>query len=532
MKMFKISMERYLLVGALLLFPIWSLATSFEARTIDGTGNNLIDMSLGSTFTPLTRISPVGYDDGASTPAGPLRKSAREISNILSEQLSSVTNAYNLSDYFWQWGQFLDHDIDLTESLAAEPFFIPVPMGDPHFDPTSTGIEVILLFRSIHDGGNTILNPREQLNGITSFIDASNVYGSDSIRAAELRTFNKGKLLTSAQKLLPFNTAGLPNAGGPDPALFLAGDVRVNEQMALTAMHTLFLREHNRLAKKIRLADQGLTDEEIYQRARKIVGAYMQVITYNEFLPLLLGVAAIPPYTGYDNSVDPMIINEFSTAAYRFGHSMLSPDLLRIHKNGKAKFVDLADAFFNPELFVKQGGVYSLLLGLAKQEAQALDSLVVDAVRNFLFGPPGAGGFDLPALNLQRGRDHGLSDYNSVRFALGLPKVVSYGAITSDPVLATKIASAYPDIDDMDLWVVGLTEDKVTGSVLGETFHTIIREQFIRLRDGDRFWYENDNYFLDNPELLEDVKETTLADIIRRNTHIDDELQDNVFIVD
>ena len=106
--------------------------------------------------------------------------------------------------------------------------------------------------------------------------------------------------------------------------------IRANEQVGLTALHTLFVREHNRLADVLVSENPGLNGNEIYEFARKIVGAQMQAITYNEFLPLLLGPDAIGPYGGYNPGVDPTITNEFSTAAYRFGHTMVSPSLLRV----------------------------------------------------------------------------------------------------------------------------------------------------------------------------------------------------------
>ena len=159
------------------------------------------------------------------------------------------------TDFLWQWGQFLDHDIDLTESNTSEPFFITVPSGDPWFDPLDTGTLQMPFFRSMSDifTGTDPSNPRQQLNGITAFIDASNVYGSDPQRAAALRTNDgTGRLKVSDGDFLPYNIDGLPNAPGNGPEFFLAGDVRANEQVALTAMHTLFVREHNRLADQIR----------------------------------------------------------------------------------------------------------------------------------------------------------------------------------------------------------------------------------------------------------------------------------------
>ncbi len=225
-----------------------------RVRTIDGSGNNLDDTEMGASFIELLRIVDPDYGDGISTLAGEGRPSARAVSNAVSLQEESIPNTLGASDFLWQWGQFVDHDIDLTEGTdPPESANIEVPIGDPFFDPDGTGTEVIELNRSIYNesSGTGTDNPRQQLNEISAWIDASNVYGSDEERANALRTNDgTGKLKTSEGNLLPFNTEGLPNAGGPSDTLFLAGDVRANEQVALTAMHTLFVREHNRLAEE------------------------------------------------------------------------------------------------------------------------------------------------------------------------------------------------------------------------------------------------------------------------------------------
>jgi len=507
-----------------------------QVRTIDGTGNNETNPDLGSAGVQLTRLTTASYGDRRSTPAGADRPSARAVSNGVCEQISSFPNAAGATDFVWQWGQFVDHDIDLTVSaVPPEPFHIPVPIGDPFFDPFFTGAQVIPLVRSAFDPttGTNPPNPRQQINGITAFIDASNVYGSDAARAAALRTNDgTGRLRMSPHRMLPFNTGGLPNAGGPDPSLFLAGDVRANEQVALTAMHTLFVREHNRLADEIWQEDSSLSGDAIYEQARAIVGAQMQVITYNEFLPVLLGPGALSEYDGYLVDIDPGISNAFSTAAYRFGHSQLSSTLLRLKRNGHAipaGHLSLRDAFFSPnQLHPSIGqGIEPLLRGLAAQVAEEVDVRVIDDVRNFLFGLPGEGGFDLVSLNIQRGRDHGLPSYNEMRLDFGLaPR--SFEEITSDPAIQLRLSDTYDDVDDIDAWVGGLAEDHVPGALVGELVRTVLVDQFQSVRDGDRFWYQ----LAFSGEQLEELEETTLADIIRRNTKIDDEIQDNVFLIE
>ena len=509
-------------------------APRFEARSIDGWGNNRQQPEVGMANRGLLRMANAPIPYGMTGELDDDLPNARLVSNALAIQAGSIPNAVGATDMVWQWGQFLDHDISLSpEADPADEFRILIAAGDATFDPFRTGSRFIPFNRSEYDPetGTGLDNPREQISTITAFIDASNVYGSDWRRTSALRTNDgTGRLKTSSSgRFLPFNTSGLPNdRGSSRDVLFVAGDIRANEQVGLTAMHTLFVREHNRLAESIAGANPDLTGQEIFEIARKIVSAQMQVITYSEFLPLLLGREALGPYEGYDADIDPTIATEFSTAAYRFGHTMLSPNLLLIDANGGEEELSLREAFFKPSLLVDRG-ISGILRGLATQEAQAVDTQFVEQIRNMLFGAPGAAGRDLFALNIQRGRDHGLPDYNTVRVACGLLPVASFADISSDPLVQEALEEAYGEVRYVDLLAGGLAEDHLPGAMLGETFHAILVDQFQRLRDGDRFWFENDAYFLANPELLAEIRATTLADIIRRNTKIGDELPERVF---
>ncbi len=496
--------------------------------TIDGTGNNEENPEVGSTDTQLIRLVTEDYADGISEPAGEDRPSTREISNIVVDQDESITNDRYLTDLTWLFGQFIDHDLDLTEGAdPAEPFNISVPAGDEYFDPFNTGTQEISLNRSAYDTETGETDARQQINEITAWLDGSVIYGSDEERANALRTGVNGLLEVSAGDLLPFNDEGLANAniGLPEESLFLAGDVRANENAALTAMHTVWVREHNYWAEQIFADDPTLTDDEIYEQARAIGIAELQAITYNEFLPALLGEGAIKPYSGYDPDVDPSIANIFSTASYRFGHSMLSSELLRLNNDGtviEEGNLPLQEAFFAPDEIL-DNGIDSILLGAATQKAQEIDPFIVDDVRNFLFGPPGAGGFDLASLNIQRGRDHGLPSYNEARVELGLDPVESFADISSDLEIQARLEEAYGTVDNIDLWVGALAEDHVHDASMGELNYTVLVDQFTRIRDGDRFWYEN----IYEGEQLEQFQNTTLADVLERNTDL--ELRDNVF---
>lgn len=489
-----------------------------SAAAIDGTGNNIAHPEWGSTEEAMLRLAEAEYADAISAVGGEDRPSARLISNEVSDSAGNDEISKRLmSAMTYAWGQFIDHDMTLTSSAENEKMSIAVPKGDPSFDPTGTGTKTIDTMRSAFDEstGTDATNPRQQVNLITAFMDASMVYGSDAETAASLRTFSGGQLKTSEGNLLPIGQDGQ----------FQAGDIRANENPGLISLQTMFVREHNLQAERIAASNSNLTDDQIYQKARSIVAAEIQAITYNEWLPSLLGRGAIDKYDGYDSSVNPGVSNEFATAAFRFGHSLLGDDVGFLDDNGLPvrDEVSLAEAFFNTSL-VKENGIDSALKYLASDPSMEVDTEVVEGVRNFLFGPPGAGGLDLASLNIQRGRDHGLADYNDTREAIGLPRVTSFAEITSDTALQAKLESLYGSVDDIDLWVGGLAEDHVRGSSVGKTFQSIIVDQFERLRDGDRYWYQNQF----TGRQLAQLQTTSLSDVIERNTDLTS-IQKNAF---
>ena len=510
-----------------------SQAALSEYRSFDGSGNHLTQADWGRSDTHLGRLAPSDYADGISAPAGPTKPNPRELSNAFSAESDIHYMDKRGSSFVWQWGQFLDHDIDLTPAHSPyESFDIPIAADDPDFAPTP----FLGFRRSLYDPstGSDATNPRHQINRITAYIDASSIYGSDATRADALRMLDgTGQLTmtteTDGHSYLMRNIAGLENDGGPSPAFFVSGDIRANEQLGLLSMHTLFNREHNYRATEIATADPLLTGEEIYQESRAWIGGLAQSITYREFLPILLGESAIPPYAGYQ-ACNADIENAFSTAAYRFGHSAIPPTLLRLEADLSESphgHLALRNAFFRPDRLIPEGGISPILRGLAYQPARRIDALVTDDLRNFLFGAPGAGGLDLAALNIQRGRDHGLAGYNATRSAYGLAPITSFDEVSSDPQIIAALSSNYADVDEIDLWVGGLVEDHMPDALLGETFQAMLVEQFTRLRDCDRFWYES---YLPS-ETIDELHAMRLSDVIRRNTDIGDELPDDVFRV-
>ncbi|MEO0715818.1 MAG: peroxidase family protein [Planctomycetota bacterium] len=504
-----------------------STATSAHAqvRSYDGTGNNVANPEWGANHAQLLReASGSHYADGMWQMAGTTRPSARDISNVVGVQTAPLnTNSGNLSSMFWQWGQFIDHDISLTHTGSE---FAPITGSDP----SDVLGPMIPFTRSAFDPatGSSLATPRQQENSISAFLDASMVYGSDSSRASTLRANDgTGRLATSGGgQFMPLNTAGLANANDTgqfaDSELYAGGDIRANEVTGLAAMHTLFVREHNRLADEISTANPTMSGEQVFEQARAIVGGQIQAITYNEFLPALLGSAA-PSLAdaSYDASVDATIANSFSTAAYRLGHTMLNSQYKMFDADGSEHsygHVDLRDGFFNAPEVLETAGLDPIFRGLAWQQANEMDTQVVDDVRNFLFGAPGAGGLDLLSMNIQRGRDHGLADYNTLRQDFGLAPITNFAEITSDPTLAAQLQSLYGSVNDIDPWIGLMAEDKLSGAAVGETLAAIVADQFTRLRDGDRFLFMFDSNI--DAALRDDIMGTTLAEIIMRNTDI------------
>ena len=462
------------------------------------------------------------------------RPSPRQISNLLVDEPVTHFNSRNLSAFVYIWGQFLDHDMSLTPTDTIEYVPVKIPADEKIFT------EDIPFFRSQVLPGTGVTNVRQQFNQTTSWIDASQIYGSDPTRAKYLRTLKDGKMKTSAGNLLPYNTLtgelsspidpkapDMANDSGHKVKTFVAGDVRAAEHPGLTSLHTLFVREHNRICDQLK-ALGFKNDEDIYQRARKQVIAEIEVITYQEFLPAL-GVT-LRPYSGYNPNTRPDILNNFATAAYRIGHSLVA-DEVALRSNtcqdvGPAS-MDLVEAFWVPSL-VPQYGMEPFLKGLATHKQYETDTRINGILRNFLFGSPNDPvrfGIDLASLNIQRGRDHGLPNYNAIRKFYTGSAATKFSDITKVDSVAKALQSLYGNVNNIDAWIGLLAEDHLPNSSVGKTMHDVLRYQFEHLRDGDFYFYKNDLIL----SLLV-ASNSKLSDVIKRNTRLTT-LQSNVFFI-
>jgi hypothetical protein len=563
----------------------------FEPRTLDGSGNNVAHPTWGQTFTQYLRVASPNYADGVGQPvSGP---SARYISNrIFNDEGQNLFSENGVTQWAWTWGQFLDHTFGLRDETPAENFPIPFDKTDPLEEFTDDLGTIDFARTPAAPGtGTSTGNPRQQINTVSSYIDAFSVYGGTNARLEWLRTgpvdgnmANNGATLLLPGGYLPHATARGNAAtapamdlmgqlvGNPSDAV-VAGDVRANENIALTAVHTLFAREHNRI---VGLLPSYLSNEQKFQIARRVVGAEEQYITYNEFLPSL-GVT-LPPYRGYNPNVNASLSNEFATVGYRM-HSMVHGDfdldvpagtysasqlaaftaegiVVSTAANGDQEVtVPLTLAFGNPDL-LQQLGEGPLVASLADNSQYKNDEQIDNSMRSVLFQIPKPGSTqpcgtpvispncftdvsDLGAIDVQRGRDHGMPLYNDMRRAYGLPPVHSFTEITGEstdqfpkgltintpgildftalydingkPIalgsdaaqedavvgvrrttLAARLKAIYGSVDKVDAFVGMVSEKHVPGTEFGPLQLAMWTKQFAALRDGDRFFYAND----------------------------------------
>ncbi|XP_028827112.1 peroxidasin [Denticeps clupeoides] len=548
-------------------------------RSHDGTCNNLQHPMWGASLTAFERLLKSVYDNGFNLPRGATVRRHNGFQLPLPRLVSTtmigtetITPDDRYTHMLMQWGQFLDHDLDATVAALSQSRFSDgqlcasvctndppcFPIIFPPNDPRQlrSGARCMFFVRSspVCGSGMTSLlmksvYPREQINQLTSYIDASNVYGSSDHEAEEIRDLasqrgllRQGIVQRSGKPLLPF-AAGPPTEcmrdenESPIPC-FLAGDHRANEQLALTAMHTVWFREHNRIATELLRLNPHWDGDTIYHEARKIVGAQMQHITYSQWLPKILGEAGIKrmgEYHGYNPNVNSGIFNAFATAAFRFGHTLINPILYRLDENFQAipqGHISLHKAFFSPFRIVNEGGIDPLLRGLfgVAGKMRVSTQMLNTELTERLFSMAHAVALDLAAMNIQRGRDHGIPPYNDYRVFCNLSTAQSFDDLRNEirnPNVREKLQRLYGTPLNIDLFPALMAEDLVPGSRLGPTLMCLLAAQFKRLRDGDRFWYENAGVF--SPAQLTQLRQASLARVLCDNGDNITQVQQDVF---
>ncbi|XP_045771680.1 chorion peroxidase-like [Maniola jurtina] len=526
-------------------------------------------------MTPVQRFLQPVYSDGIQAPRrsifGPKLPSAREISALVHEDKNAESTG--ITHLLMQWGQFLDHDLTATsqsrsfngsvprcckdggrdfiskELMHPECMPIAVPPSDPFYGPR--GVRCLDFVRSSPaPRDDCALGWREQFNQVSAYIDGSPLYASSARQSDKLRLFRNGMLqygrVQQRRPLLPTDRDELCRGGAVSTDCFKSGDARVNEHPGLVAAHIVWLRQHNRMAQELAHLNPHWSDEKIYQETRKIVGAMIQHITYREFLPIVLGSEVMRLfeldlqqkgfYRGYSPKINASPASAFGSAAFRFGHSLVQPSLMRFDRFHRpiANNVSLHNELTNPSNIWSMGAVDRLLLGMVNQPIQKRDEFITEELTNHLFQTPHFSfGMDLAAINIQRGRDHGVPPYTTWREPCGLTSITSFDDLFRVmPARAVrKLKVLYKHVDDIDLFTGGMAERPVVGGLVGPTFACIIAQQFTNLRKGDRFWYENGGFESSlTPAQLQQIRRISLAQVLCRTLDSIDNIQPFVFL--
>ncbi|XP_064601255.1 thyroid peroxidase-like [Liolophura sinensis] len=483
-------------------------------RTVDGTCNNLAHPLWGSAYIPLARDLPAFYGRGIvhGLPRHDLPRqtgrnnvplpNARLVSNIVHASSSSIRET-SVTMMYTNFGQALSHDLTDTpmeagtdgaklncchEKLPTQRCAtIKIPSSDFF---SQYGRKCMNFFRSTEvtdincrSDSNVPMGRREQLNIATSFIDGTQVYGRDKVELGAIRG-EEGLLKTSFGNQCPFQKHPNQKAFEMGVNMLKSGDEKMSESPGLVASIMVWYREHNRIAKKLAqlpnfaFLPDNVRSNKIFEEARKIVIALIQQTVYREYLPVTVGPAAMTKYnlwplangyyTGYNASVNPTLVNSFATASMRFGHK--------------------------------------------------------------------SNGLDLSSLNIQRGRDHGLPSYGDFRrsVSLSVPQEWSthreYGLKDMTPDTVNRFSNVYGSPADIDLWSGGVSEIPVTGGTVGPLFAELLSKQFSRLRDGDRFWYEN-KFTGFRQDRLAEIRKVSFAKVICNNMPDIETIQPKAFII-
>uniref|UniRef100_A0A8D2N9E8 NAD(P)H oxidase (H2O2-forming) n=1 Tax=Zonotrichia albicollis TaxID=44394 RepID=A0A8D2N9E8_ZONAL len=513
----------------------------WEVQRYDGWYNNLLHHSHGSVGeSRLLRLLPAHFADGV------YQALLAWVTLAAHGGAPSLPTAVLLQLLTRLWclpGFHVLLDILDTEKpgCPAEFLNIHIPSGDPVFDPAGTG-DVVLPFQRVRwaaETGQSPNSPREQTNGVTGWLDGSSIYGPSHSWSDALRSFQGGQLAAGPNGSLPRQTDGRvpmwkaldPSTGQGGPqGIYDLGSAWGNESPFLQAESIAWFRYHNHVAAALAQQHPAWSDEDLFQHARKRVIATFQSIVLYEWLPTLLGTQ-VPEYQGYQQHLDPSLSPEFVAAARQFLATMVPPGVYKsVCKYDKIYILGIicsSHACQSPGL-QKAEDVDELLLGMSSQIAEREDNIVVEDLQDFWYGPLKYSRTDFVASWIQRGRDFGLPTYNQARQHFGLEPLQNWSSLAPhlEPQVLRKVAALYGNnLAGLELLPGGMLEAD------GSLFSTIILEQFLRLRDGDRFWFENTKNGLFTEEEIREIRNTTFHDVLTSVTSAKPtDLQPHVFM--
>ncbi|KHN82375.1 Peroxidasin [Toxocara canis] len=539
-------------------------------RTHSGHCNNVDHPLWGSTYEPMKRMLKPNYADGLLLPrlsvSGSVLPNPRTISLTMFTEPNEAHRS--VTALFAYWMQFVFADIAnvAPDQSISNGEVHALPCCQKGFENAGCDTIVVAPSDSFYRGrvtciplARTVIAPREECslgyreqgNQVSSFIDASPIYGSTKERADSLRAFEDGKLLVSSfaglGNLLPIDPSSLSycQTANHQKACFMSGTNDVNLLPGITSLHIALVRHHNNIATKLKALNGHWDDEKLYHETRRIVIAQIQHVTYAEFLPLLLGHQNIKKfglgtlrsgfYSGYELSLDAMAFNEFTAAHYLF-FSIVGNTTGGISKEGRLVCErSLSSVFNDPSKLYEEGELEDTLRYLLGRTIETPGNKMSADFRNhFLRTNSSDIGLDLAAIGIQQGRDHGLPGYTAMRAHCGLGRVTTFEeyADATSAFAALHARNLYESVDDIDLIVGMLSEGPQKGALVGPTLACIYGTQFQKLRRGDRFWYEN--YFVPSAfddEQLSEIHKTTLASILCDASGID-AIQPSVFLIE
>ncbi|XP_055382473.1 peroxidase [Condylostylus longicornis] len=500
----------------------------------------LINSKLRIGHSAFRRLLPANYEDGFYKIYGPpsLPK-PREISKIVA--INNKNNMHNSEEdasrnlIVVQWAQFIEHDLSKPvvksmnngkpiECCDSDYYKLSPRYQHPSCAPlegiTHSKYDFVSCLNYVRSA--LAVNPlckfgaAEQLNEAVGGLDLSQLYGIPNSES-QMRLYKNGKLKSSMPKSarLPF----LPKAVNSEKycvenssECFMAGDSRVNNNPFATMIYTLFLRSHNRIARKLKGKYPNWSDNQLYLESKKINIAMYREIIYNEWIPATLGENIAQQINEeplkYFHDINQFgTSNEFGIAAIRFYFSMM-PNVLyeQIKPFGRkleetniidvgissdgplTKLFSLKDQFYSSNFTGNPQKMNSAFSAMLIQKAMKMDSKYSESMSKYYLQTKSSSnkvnGLDSLAWDIQRNRDHGLQPYVKYLEKCENTKITTWGDLAQyiDSENIEKLKLVYKNLENIDLIIGGISENPKRDSAVGPTFTCILAEQFSNTR--------------------------------------------------